>query len=150
MTRPPVIMQWALTTTAVMARDGGGSVVPLPKGAMWDDVYGRALRDDVMVAISQFDPSALVVSLGLDTHEGDDVAVNRGGFALRDRDYYEMGLCMGRCMAGKRVPCVFVQEGGYKMDVVGDAASDVVGGYAVGVSSGEEEEERGGGGGGGR
>jgi hypothetical protein len=26
MTRPPVIMQWALTTTAVMARDGGGSV----------------------------------------------------------------------------------------------------------------------------
>jgi hypothetical protein len=35
------------------------------------------------------------------------------------------------------------------MDVVGDAASDVVGGYAVGVSSGgEEEKERGGGGGG--
>ena len=131
---------------------GGGTGttmhVPLPKGATWDDVYGRALRD-VMSAIAQFDPSALVVSLGLDTHEGDDVAVNRGGFALRDRDYYEMGLCMGRCMAGKRVPCVFVQEGGYKMDVVGDAASDVVGGYAVGVSSGEEEE-RGGGGGGGR
>jgi hypothetical protein len=34
------------------------------------------------------------------------------------------------------------------MDVVGDAASDVVGGYAVGMSSGEEEKERGGGGGG--
>ena len=130
---------------------GGGTGttmhVPLPKGATWDDVYGRALRD-VMSAIAQFEPKALVVSLGLDTHEGDDVAVNRGGFALRDRDYYEMGLCMGRYMAGKRVPCVFVQEGGYKMDVVGDAASDVVGGYAVGMSSGEEEKERGGGGGG--
>jgi hypothetical protein len=40
-------------------------------------------------------------------------------------------------MAGKHVPCVFVQEGGYKMDVVGNAAVDVIGGYAVGVS-GEE------------
>jgi acetoin utilization deacetylase AcuC-like enzyme len=110
--------------------------VPLPKGARWDDVYGASLRN-VMSAIAQFDPKVLVVLLGLDTHEWDAVAVNRGGFALHDRDYYEMGCCMGRYMAGKHVPCMFVQEGGYKMDVVGDAATDVIGGYAVGVS-GEE------------
>jgi acetoin utilization deacetylase AcuC-like enzyme len=112
--------------------------VPLPKGAGWDDAYRSSLRG-VMSAIAKFDPSALVVSLGLDTHEGDAVAVNRGGFKLRGRDYYEMGLCMGGYMAGRDVPCVFVQEGGYKMDVVGDAAADVVGGYAAGVGRGGVE-----------
>ena len=89
-----------------------------------------------MSAIVQFDPRALVVSLGLDTYDGDNVAVNRGGFKLHGTDYYEMGMFMGKHMKGRNVPCVFVQEGGYKMDVVGDAAADVVGGYAIGVGDG--------------
>ncbi|KAL3809739.1 hypothetical protein ACHAXA_009241 [Cyclostephanos tholiformis] len=114
--------------------DGVGTTlhVPLPPGAGWDDVYASSLSD-AMLAITKFEPSALVVSLGLDTHDGDAVAVNRGGFTLSGRDYYEMGRLMGSYMSGKDVPCVFVQEGGYKMDVVGDAAADVVGGYAAGV-----------------
>ena len=94
-----------------------------------------------MEAIIKFEPQALVVSLGLDTHEGDAVAVNRGGFQLSGRDYYEMGMYIGKCMIGKNVPCVFVQEGGYKMDVVGDAAADVVGGYAIAVGGDFVDED---------
>ena len=33
---------------------------------------------------------------------------------------------MGQCLAGCGVPVVFVQEGGYRMDAVGDAAAKVV------------------------
>ena len=63
----------------------------------------------------------------------DSVAVNRAGFKLNGYDYYEMGLLMGRCMKGKNIPVVFVQEGGYKMDTVGMAAANVVGGFAAGI-----------------
>jgi acetoin utilization deacetylase AcuC-like enzyme len=45
-----------------------------------------------------------------------------------------MGLAMGKVMLGKNIPTVFVQEGGYKMDVVGMAASNVVRGYATGAA----------------
>ena len=62
------------------------------------------------------------------------MAVKRGGFQLSGDDYFKMGVYIGKCMMDKNVPCVFVQEGGYKMDVVGDAAADVVGGYAIAVS----------------
>lgn len=41
---------------------------------------------------------------------------------------------MGSFMKGEKIPVVFVQEGGYKMDIVGNAASSIVGGFAVGAS----------------
>jgi acetoin utilization deacetylase AcuC-like enzyme len=62
------------------------------------------------------------------------VAVNRAGFKLSGKDYYEMGLLMGSFMKGSDIPTVFVQEGGYKMDTVGLAAAHAVGGYADGAS----------------
>lgn len=108
--------------------------IPLaPAGATWEGQYKSAL-EKAMSAIVEFDAAALVVSLGLDTYEGDSVAVNRGGFKLKGKDYYAMGLCMGQYMVGKNIPCVFVQEGGYKMDTVGDAAADVVCGFALGAT----------------
>ena len=61
------------------------------------------------------------------------MAVNRAGFKLNGNDYYEMGLLMGRYMKGKDIPIVFVQEGGYKMDTVGMAAANVVGGFTAGT-----------------
>ena len=112
--------------------------VPLAPGATWEETYKPAL-EKVMEAITKFGPAAMVVSIGLDTYDGDAVAVNRGGFKLKGRDYYEMGLHMGRYMVGKEsIPVVFVQEGGYKMDTVGDAAADVVGGFAYGAGVGQE------------
>ena len=37
--------------------------------------------------------------------------------------------------SGPITSCAFVQEGGYKMDTVGEAALDVLGGFATGISS---------------
>ena len=89
-----------------------------------------------MSAISDFNPAALVVSMGLDTYEGDKVAVNRGGFKLKGHDYFNVGSIIARYMAGKHVPCVFIQEGGYKMDTIGSAASEVVNGYSFTIGAG--------------
>lgn len=117
--------------------EGATLHIPLSPGSTWEGSYKQAL-EKAMGAIVKFDASALVVSLGLDTHEGDSVAVNGGGFKLKGKDYFELGMCIGRhiAMAGKHIPCVFVQEGGYKMDTVGYAAADVVGGFAIGASGG--------------
>mmetsp|Transcript_4286 Transcript_4286/g.9575 ORF Transcript_4286/g.9575 Transcript_4286/m.9575 type:complete len:424 (+) Transcript_4286:104-1375(+) len=121
------------------AGDGEGTTlhIPLAPGATWAETYKTAL-EKAMTAIVEFDVSGLVISLGLDTYEGDSVAVNRAGFKLSGNDYHEMGLCMGQFMKGRNVPTVFVQEGGYKMDVVGQAAAGVVGGFSVGAGSSEE------------
>mmetsp|Transcript_7451 Transcript_7451/g.16012 ORF Transcript_7451/g.16012 Transcript_7451/m.16012 type:complete len:432 (+) Transcript_7451:175-1470(+) len=105
--------------------------IPLAPGATWE-TYKIAI-EKAMNAILAYDVCGLVVSLGLDTYEGDSVAVNRGGFKLSGLDYLEIGKCMGKFMKGKNIPIVFVQEGGYKMDVVGEAAAHVVGGFAVGA-----------------
>ena len=106
--------------------------IPLAPGATWEGSY-KAAVEKAMNAIVDFDVAGLVISMGLDTYEGDSVAVNRGGFQLSGKDYYEMGLCMGRFMAGRNISTIFIQEGGYKMDVVGKAAADVVGGFATGA-----------------
>jgi acetoin utilization deacetylase AcuC-like enzyme len=71
--------------------------------------------------------------MGLDTYDGDAVAVSQGGFKLSGNDYYEIGKFMGSYVKDKFIPTVFVQEGGYKMDVVGEAAADVVGGFSAGA-----------------
>ena len=102
--------------------------IPLPAGTAWKE-YKVALST-AMEAVAAFDPIGFVVSMGLDTHDGDAVAVNRGGFKLRGQDYFEMGRHIGSYFAGNRIPTVFVQEGGYKMDVVGEAAANVVLGYS--------------------
>jgi hypothetical protein len=65
-----------------------------------------------MSAIAQLDPKALVVLLGLNTHEGDTVVVNREGFALHVRDYYEMGHCMGG-VYGRETCAMRVCAGGW-------------------------------------
>lgn len=102
--------------------------IPLPAGTAWKE-YKVALST-AMEAVVDFDPTGFVVSMGLHTHAGDAVAVNRGGFKLSGQDYLEMGRHIGRYFAGNRIPTVFVQEGGYKMDAVGEAATNVVLGYS--------------------
>ena len=108
--------------------------VPLAPGATWED-YKPAL-EKAMNAIMEFDVGGLVVSMGLDTYEGDSVSVRKGGFKLRGNDYVELGKTMGRYMKDSFIPTVFVQEGGYKMDVVGEAAADVLGGFSEGTMKG--------------
>ncbi len=72
----------------------------------------------------------MVVSLGLDTYENDPCTIRRAGFNLSGKDYWEMGQLIGEKLGD--MPVVFVQEGGYRMDVVGTAAADIVVGFCSG------------------
>jgi acetoin utilization deacetylase AcuC-like enzyme len=51
---------------------------------------------------------------------------------LQGQDYWELGQSMGRGLRG--LPVVIIQEGGYRMDTIGEAASNVVLGFAEGSS----------------
>jgi acetoin utilization deacetylase AcuC-like enzyme len=93
--------------------------LPLPRGtgfAAWREALQGALR-----GIADFRPGALVVSLGLDTFEGDPIA----GFTLATPDY----LRIGEDLAGAGLPTVFVFEGGYAVAEVGTNAVNVLDGF---------------------
>jgi len=93
--------------------------LPLPRGsdfATWRAALGLAL--DGIAAVRA---GALVVSLGVDTFEGDPIA----GFRLRSEDFSRMGEDIAR--AG--LPTVFVFEGGYAVAEVGVNAVNVLDGF---------------------
>ncbi|MET0210118.1 MAG: histone deacetylase family protein, partial [Burkholderiaceae bacterium] len=93
--------------------------LPLPRGTgfgPWREALHAALED-----VSAYGPDALVVSLGVDTFEGDPIA----GFTLRSDDYLRIGEDLAR--AG--LPTVFVFEGGYAVAEVGVNAVNVLEGY---------------------
>eukprot|EP00978_Attheya_sp_CCMP212_P029476 scaffold104840_cov53-Attheya_sp.AAC.5 len=103
--------------------------LPLPPGTTWNEGYQQALTR-AMEAIMEFGAHALVVSLGVDTHLDDPVVLRGAGFRLEGTDYWNMGETMASSLTN-RIPTVIVQEGGYKMDVVAEAVSNVVLGYAL-------------------
>ncbi|VTU30162.1 Acetylpolyamine aminohydrolase [Variovorax sp. SRS16] len=93
--------------------------LPLARGtgfAAWREALASALR-----GIADFRPGAMVVSLGLDTFEGDPIA----GFTLATPDYLHIGEDLAR--AG--LPTVFVFEGGYAVAEVGTNAVNVLDGF---------------------
>jgi acetoin utilization deacetylase AcuC-like enzyme len=113
------------------AGEGTGATLHLPllPGTTWKE-YGPDL-DTALQTISEFGAQALVLSMGLDTHEGDPCAVRRAGFRLSGVDYLEMGRRIGAACGGGgvKIPTVVIQEGGYRMDKVPGAAADVLCGY---------------------
>jgi acetoin utilization deacetylase AcuC-like enzyme len=93
--------------------------LPLPRGtgfAAWREALQTALR-----GIAAYRADALVVSLGLDTFEGDPIA----GFTLQGGDY----LRVGEDLAAAGLPTVFVFEGGYAVAEVGTNAVNVLDGF---------------------
>ncbi len=96
----------------VGAGEGYNRNWPLPQGA-GDAPYLAAL-DEALEAIREFAPRYLVVSAGFDIAAGDPV----GGF-----DVTRAGLCeIGRRIAGLRLPTLIVQEGGYRLESLGESA----------------------------
>ena len=92
---------------------------PLPAGctkAAWFDALAAACA-----AISVSGADALVVSLGLDTFEGDPISK----FPLASHDYTEVG----RILRSLDLPSVFVLEGGYAAEVIGTNAVNVLDGF---------------------
>jgi acetoin utilization deacetylase AcuC-like enzyme len=85
---------------------------PLPLGT-GDVAYLDALGE-ALVTIRNYAPSYLVVSVGFDTADGDP----EGGFCLSARGIAEIG----QCIATLQMPTVLVQEGGYRLDRLGEHA----------------------------
>ncbi len=88
---------------------------PLPAGA--SDVAYLAALDEVLAVVDHFRPAFLVISAGFDLLQGDPVATSGGsGVTLGG-----LGQ-IGRRLAELGVPTVIVQEGGYSLDKLGEAA----------------------------
>ncbi|QEI06349.1 histone deacetylase family protein [Pigmentiphaga aceris] len=92
---------------------------PLAKGTAWDR-YQVALKDG-LGRIAAFKPAFLVVSLGVDTFEGDPIS----HFKLTSDDF----LRMGAMIASIGIPTVFVMEGGYMVDEIGVNAVNTLQGF---------------------
>lgn len=102
-------------------RDGEGYNlnIPLAHGTeflAWSQALGKALE-----AVADVNAQALVVSLGLDTFEGDPIS----GFRLQSEDY----LVVGEMLASIDLPTVIVLEGGYALDAIGENTGNVLTGF---------------------
>jgi acetoin utilization deacetylase AcuC-like enzyme len=93
---------------------------PLSRGA--DYAVWSAALDTALAAIAEFGANGLVVSLGLDSFEGDPIS----GFKLKTDDY----LRMGERLKQVGLPTVLVFEGGYAVEDVGTNAANVLQAFA--------------------
>jgi acetoin utilization deacetylase AcuC-like enzyme len=101
------------------AGEGKNINFPLPRQTAWPD-YLQVL-DRALAAVKDFGADVMLVSLGLDTFEGDPMC----RFKIRTEDYLRMGEAIGR--AG--LPCVFVFEGGYNTELLGVNTVNVLEGF---------------------
>ena len=93
--------------------------LPLPRGTD-DDGFAKAL-ETALERVSLFGADVLVVALGLDASIDDPfqgMAVSQDGFAR-----------IGSMLAGLEIPVLFVQEGGYLCDSLGDNLTRCLDGY---------------------
>lgn len=81
---------------------------PLAPGTDWSG-YGPAL-DAALACVTRYGPDALVVSLGVDTALEDP-----DSFRLVGDDFLRIGEAVGRL----DLPTVYLQEGGYELEVLG-------------------------------
>jgi acetoin utilization deacetylase AcuC-like enzyme len=93
--------------------------LPLARGT--DDSGFLATLDTALQQIRSFGTDVVIIALGLDAYEGDPfkgLAVTTPGFARIGAAIAELGL-----------PTLFVQEGGYICDALGDNLTSVLGGF---------------------
>ena len=93
--------------------------MPLPNGADWAR-YEESLNFAIG-AIKLMAADVVIVSLGLDTYIEDPIA----GFRLQSADY----LAMGAKLAGLGKPVLFMLEGGYCFDILGELVVNVLDGF---------------------
>ena len=98
---------------------GGNLNLPLPAGT--DAATWFAALEQACARIAAFGADALVVSLGLDTYEGDPIS----RFRLATTDF----LRLGARLRGVGLPTVLVLEGGYAAAALGTNAVNVLEGF---------------------
>ncbi|MEP1265284.1 MAG: histone deacetylase family protein, partial [Marinobacter sp.] len=74
--------------------------------------------------ITEYQPEALVIALGVDTFEDDPISF----FKLTSADY----LSMGERLAKLNLPTLFTMEGGYDVDAIGVNVVNVLKGFERG------------------
>lgn len=92
---------------------------PLPPGTAWER-YNDALNAGLK-RIAAYGPDALVVSLGVDTFEGDPL----GTFRLTIDNFTEIG----RRISELSKPTLFIMEGGYDLETIGLNVTNVLCGF---------------------
>ena len=112
----------AADETGEGAGEGLTANYPLPRGTDYDG-WAAAL-EDACTRIVAFGADALVVSLGVDTYEGDPIS----RFRLAGGDFPKVGTRL----AGIALPTVFVMEGGYAVEALGDNVTGVLRGFSGG------------------
>jgi acetoin utilization deacetylase AcuC-like enzyme len=101
------------------AGEGFNLNLPLPANTEWA-LYEQALAL-ALKAVEAFGPDVLLVSLGLDTYIHDPIA----SFRLRPADY----LRLGEKIAALKRPTLFVFEGGYDIEALGEITANVLEGF---------------------
>lgn len=94
---------------------------PLPAAssvALWFAALDTALGE-----VRRYAPDALVVSLGVDTFEGDPIS----RFSLASTDFLRLGEQIG----GLGLPTAFCMEGGYAVEPIGLNAVNVLDGFSM-------------------
>lgn len=109
--------------TGAEAGEGCTLNLPLAPGTSWEGGY-RAALEAALERLRGFAPDGLVVSLGVDTFEGDPIS----RFRLQAQDYPKLG----RMIRGLGVPTLFVMEGGYALEALGANVAAVLGGFLEG------------------
>ncbi len=94
--------------------------IPLPYKST-DAAFLSAL-DQLLEQVDRFQPSAVVIALGLDASEDDPF----GGLSLSTEGFARVGARL----AALQLPTVLVQEGGYICDALGPNLQAVLGAYS--------------------
>jgi acetoin utilization deacetylase AcuC-like enzyme len=107
--------------TGADAGDGFNLNLPLAQGASPEEWF--AALDVAIARVASFRPDAVIVSLGVDTYEGDPIS----HFKLRTREDYPR---LGERIAALTLPTLFILEGGYAVKEIGDNVVAVLRGFA--------------------
>jgi len=116
------------------AGNGEGFNLNLPLPVKSGNSVWLGKLEQAVLAIEEFDPGALVLSLGLDAHEADPLeggAVTTEGFAE-----------MATMIRNLNLPTVIIQEGGYLTPYLGDSLASFLNAYQSNVVSMTVSTER--------
>lgn len=89
---------------------------PLPEGTDWNQY--KALLSEALDRIAEFAPAFIVLSLGVDTYDGDPISE----FAFQHDDFTRMS----ELLASLDIPTVLLMEGGYAVEALGQNVVNVL------------------------
>ncbi len=109
--------------------------VPLPAGSCEGD-YLLATKELVLPSLAAFRPDLVLVSAGFDAHADDPF----GGMRLSSGAFGNLAALLHQAAAAAQAPVVYVLEGGYWLQALGQSAAAVLH-AALGDPLSEEEHE---------